>query len=118
MARLESQSKGGFYPTRTIEMEYILKRIRSDEGEQINSIDRSCGEGKALNQCEDYMENYGTEVSDYGIEIETTRAEKAEDIVTNHAKSGYEDTIMARKQFSAMYLKPAFMDSDRERLEL
>src|SRR5699024_10617430 len=118
MARLESQSKGGFYPTPTIEMEYILKRIRSNEGEKINIIDPCCGEGKALNQWKDYMENYGTEVSDYGIEIEKTRAEKAEDIVTNVAKSGYEDTIMSRKQFSAMYLNPPFMDGDRERLEL
>src|SRR5699024_11710436 len=98
MARLESQSKGGFYPTPTIEMEYILKRIRSNEGEKINIIDPCCGEGKDLNQWKDYMENYGTEVSNYGIEIEKTRDEKAEDKVTKVAKSGYETKIKLHEQ--------------------
>src|SRR5699024_12765248 len=98
-------------------MEYILKRIRSNEGEKINIIDPCCGEGEALNQWKDYMYNYGIEVSDYGIEIEKTRAEKAEDVVTNVAKSGYEGRIMARKQFSAMYLNQPFMSGDRERIE-
>lgn len=118
MARLESDSKGGFYPTPTVEMEYILKRLRPRNGDSINIIDPCCGKGNALAQWKEHMEKCGAEVSDYGIEVEKTRANEAEKIVTNVAKCGYEETRMSRKKFSAMYLNPPFMEGENERTEL
>lgn len=117
MARLESEKKGGFYPTPPEEMELILKRITCIEGDPVTLIDPCCGTGDALKQWQLNMMAKGSVPTSYGIEIEKSRAVQAEKIVDYISKAGYEETRMSHHAFSAMYLNPPFMQMNGERME-
>ncbi len=115
MARLESESKGGFYPTPVEEMEHIIKRIVPEqEGEPIHFIDPCCGEGNAAKQFGDSI----PEAITHGIELEKSRANKAESKLNHVLKCGYEEARMSHQAFSVMYLNPPFAQVKGERLEV
>lgn len=118
MARLESEGKGGFYPTPPVEMEYIIKRLKVEEDSEVNLIDPCCGKGLALKQWKDNIKSKGAAPTSYGIEIEKSRANEAESNVDNIAKGAYEEVRMSHNAFSAMYLNPPFMRMNGERMEL
>lgn len=118
MARLESEAKGGFYPTPTEEMELVLKRLACTSGESITLLDPCCGKGTALKQWQEDMKAKGSNPTSYGIEIEKSRGNFAETIIDYVAKCGYEETRMSHDAFSAMYLNPPFMQINGERMEL
>ena len=118
MARLESEGKGGFYPTPPEEMVYILKRLSANEGETISLLDPCCGKGAALYQFKDDMKNKGAKPISYGIEIEKSRAKEAENNVDHLIACGYEEARISHEAFSAMYLNPPFMHGNKERTEL
>ncbi|MDP4087242.1 MAG: DUF6094 domain-containing protein [Bacillota bacterium] len=117
MARLESEAKGGFYPTPTEEMELILKRLSCQTGMPITLLDPCCGKGAALKQWQEDMKAKGAIPESYGIEIEKSRAALAEKTIDHVAKCGYEEAKMSHDAFSAMYLNPPFMQMNGERME-
>lgn len=117
MARLESEAKGGFYPTPPNEMELILKRIKAKEGATVTLLDPCAGEGLALRQIQDHLTNTGTNSITYGIELEKSRAKKAKKVLDNVLACGYEDVRMSHRAFSFMYLNPPFGVFQGERLE-
>ncbi|MCM3240724.1 SAM-dependent methyltransferase [Heyndrickxia oleronia] len=117
MARLESEAKGGFYPTPSEEMDLILKRLSCVPGESITLLDPCCGKGAALKQWKDDLTSKGAITTSFGIEIEKSRAEIAEKVIDHVAKCGYEETRMSHDAFSAMYLNPPFMQMNGERME-
>lgn len=118
MARLESEAKGGYYPTPPEEMELILKRVRTQEGTTISLLDPCCGKGFAIRQMKDHLLKFDATVTTYGIELEKTRAEEAKKYVDHVLACGYEDARMSHDAFSCMYLNPPFMDIGNERAEL
>ncbi len=117
MARLESESKGGFYPTPPEEMALILKRVEAIEGETVTLLDPCAGEGIALRQTQEYLAAQGAKTMSYGIELEKTRAEKAKENLDYLLACGYEDTRMSHQAFSFMYLNPPFAEFQGDRLE-
>ena len=117
MTRLESEAKGGFYPTPFEEMELVLKRLSCHAGESITLLDPCCGKGAALKQWQNDMTAKGAIPTSYGIEIEKSRAEQAETIIDHVAKCGYEETRISHDAFSAMYLNPPFMQLKGDRME-
>jgi len=117
MARLESEAKGGFYPTPVDEMELILKRLSCTAGQAITLLDPCCGKGAALKQWQDDMKAKGANPTSYGIEIEKSRGTQAESIIDHVIKCGYEEAKISHDAFSAMYLNPPFMQMNGERME-
>lgn len=118
MARLESQSKGGFYPTPPEEMNHILKFLKVEGSEsEITLIDPCCGEGDALKQISDYLQPIANTTT-YGIELEKSRAEKATQKLDYVLNCGYEEVRMSHEAFSVMFLNPPYdITSDGVRLE-
>lgn len=118
MARLESQSKGGFYPTPPEEMNHILKFLKVEGSEsEITLIDPCCGEGDALKQISDYLQPIANTTT-YGIELEKTRAEKASQKLDNVLACSYDEARMSHEAFSVMFLNPPYdHSSNGERLE-
>lgn len=119
MARLESESKGGFYPTPPEEMEHILKCLDlSDKAieQGITLLDPCAGEGDALKQMAEYFSSR-TSVTTFGIELEKGRAEKAEMKIDHVLACGYEEARMSHDAFSVMYLNPPFAEMNGKRLE-
>lgn len=117
MARLESEAKGGFYPTPPKEMELILKRITAEENNYVTLLDPCCGEGLALHQTQDWLLQQGVNPTTYGIELEKSRAEKAKELLDYTLACGYEETRMSHGAFSFIYLNPPFAEFQGDRLE-
>ena len=117
MARLESEIKGGFYPTPPEEMELIIKRINAQEGTSVTLLDPCAGEGYALKQVQNHLEHQGVNTVSYGIELEKTRAKTAKGVLDNVINCGYEESRMSHKAFGFMYLNPPFAEIQGERLE-
>lgn len=114
MARLESEIKGGFYPTPKIEMEHILQFISPEEDDShVTIIDPCAGEGDALKQLGDHFPNRTT----YAIELEKSRADKCVGKADYVLKCAYENTRISHDAFSLMYLNPPFAEVQGKRLE-
>jgi hypothetical protein len=119
MARLESESKGGFYPTPPEEMKHILQFLElTDEAKEtgITLMDPCAGEGDALKQMAEHFQRQ-TSVATYGIELEQGRALKAASNLDHVLACGYEETRISHEAFSIMYLNPPFAAAQGKRVE-
>lgn len=108
MARLASQSQGGYYATPPKEVELICKRLTVAPGATVNLLDPCCGEGNALKQIGEHLAGQGATVFTYGVELEETRAEKAKTMLTKVVKGGYENLRATNEVFSFMWLNPPY----------
>src|SRR5690625_1910713 len=102
MARLEADAKAGFYPTPPVEMEHIIKRISSNV-DDVTLLDPCAGEGLALKQLRDHLQEQGINSITYGIELEETRAEEAKKQLDNLLYVGFKKEIILINLFSFMY---------------
>lgn len=118
MARLESERKGGYYPTPIEEMKLILKRVTSNPDEHVTILDPCAGEGKALEEFKRHLVEKGTQVTSYGIELERSRAMEAKKRLDYVEHCSYDEVRMTNGSISAMYLNPPFMEMNGERMEL
>lgn len=119
MARLESEAKGGFYPTPPEEMRHIVKILKADVGSNITLLDPCCGEGEPLNIMADALTRlHQCNIKTYGIELEKSRAERSSKVLDEVLACGYEETRISHEAFSAMYLNPPFASMQGKRLEL
>ncbi|MEQ2527687.1 DUF6094 domain-containing protein [Bacillaceae bacterium CLA-AA-H227] len=119
MARIASQSKGGFYATPEGQMSLILPHIRL-RGEQgyLNLFDPCAGEGEALKQLGDnFTTLQNLTVTTYGVELEETRFHKAKDVIDHAIHDGYEN-IRTEGNYNAVWLNPPYDEVFHERTEL
>ncbi|MED0738796.1 DUF6094 domain-containing protein [Aneurinibacillus thermoaerophilus] len=119
MARIASQSKGGYYPTPVIEMERVLRRLtfQSMENNLLNLIDPCAGEGEALQMLTQHFQSLGAEAVSYAVELEAGRAEKAKEKVNYVVHDGYE-RMRTEAKFSAIWLNPPYDEVLGERMEV
>lgn len=119
MARLESQSKMGHYPTPHETLEFIKKWIHSYPDENISILDPCCGTGKAINSLSDkirYMLN--SKLKTYGIELDRYRYENTRGILSKSiCASIYDMNIRPLESFSVLYLNPPYDWDHGERME-
>lgn len=118
MARLESEGKGGYYPTPIEEMKLILKRVTSYRDDHVTILDPCSGEGIALQEFKNHLEQNGTNVTSYGIELEKNRAIESKKRLDYVENCSYDEIRMTNNSVSAMYLNPPFMSLNGERMEL
>lgn len=119
MARLASQSKGGFYATPDGQMSLILPHLKvKDLKGYLNFLDPCCGEGEALKQLGDHFsEAHQITVKTYGVELEETRFEKANKQIHQVIHDGYEN-IRTEANFNLLWLNPPYDEVFHERTEL
>ncbi|MFS0783438.1 DUF6094 domain-containing protein [Bacillus sp. 1P06AnD] len=118
MARLASESKGGFYATPVEEMSYIVKALKVTPGEKVNLLDPCAGEGKALSHMAKQLEStHQCSCTTYGIELEKGRAATAALNLDHVLACGYEETRISHEAFSALYVNPPFAQLQGKRLE-
>lgn len=112
MARLASQSQGGFYATPTDEVKLISKRLVAQEETTVNLLDPCCGEGLTLNCIGKHLlVNHLTTPHMCGVELEDSRAEKAKTALHKVVKGGYETLRASNEVFSFMWLNPPYDNS-------
>lgn len=121
MARIASQSKGGYYPTPLKELQLITTHLAihsTDEAQIINALDPCCGEGHALNVLAHSLKKQGqANVTTYGIELEETRANTAQTVLDHLVNDSYEWTRTEAK-YGLLWLNPPYDEIQNERLEL
>lgn len=110
MARIASQSKGGFYATPEGQMSLILPHLRIKEGEgYLNLFDPCAGEGEALKQIGEYLTfvEQNLSIKTYGVELEETRFYKAKEVLDHLIHDGYEN-VRTEANFNAVWLNPPY----------
>ncbi|OIJ11501.1 hypothetical protein BKP35_12215 [Anaerobacillus arseniciselenatis] len=119
MARIASQSKGGFYATPEGQMSLILPRLKVNEGERyLNLFDPCAGEGLALKQLGDHFsDDQNLTVQTFGVELEETRFQKARDALDQVIHDGYEN-VRTEANFNVVWLNPPYDEVFHERTEL
>lgn len=118
MARLASESKGGFYPTPEDEMRRVCGFLSIDLGTTAAILDPCAGEGDALKMLSDSLRDQGGNVTSYGIEIEETRAKKCREVLDHTVKCPYETARATPKAFSLLWLNPPYNEKEGERIEV
>lgn len=119
MARLASQSKGGFYATPPEEMALVCQRLRVKAGANLNLLDPCAGEGEALRQMAEALAQAGACPETYGVELEIERAQKAKALLGRVVKGGYEWLRASNGVFSALWLNPPYdLGANGERIEV
>ncbi len=117
MARLESESKGGFFATPPEQTELIAKRLTCLPGDTLNLCDPCAGEGVVLSQLAGALKEKGAEVKTYGIELEEGRARKAKQVLDHVIADGYEQVRMTNQALSALYLNPPYQETRNKQRE-
>ncbi len=118
MARLESNSKMGYYPTPPDTLSRILDWIAfhkpsGSKGSHI--LDPCCGTGEALQQFD--LKN--PHVTTYGIELDARRAEKARETLQFVAQGSIFDArINPLGSMALLYLNPPYDSDNGERVEM
>jgi hypothetical protein len=110
MARLESNSKMGYYPT----WETTLRHLRGwiSCGEATHTLDPCCGTGGALAEIAQ-----GTHT--YGIELDHNRAQSAGDILAECVEGSiFTARINPLGSMGLLFLNPPYDASDGERVEM
>lgn len=120
MALIESESKGGYYPTPSEEMTLVIRRLRFTsvkDSTLVNLIDPCCGEGAALRQLADGLREQGAAPVTYGVELEAGRAEAAKAVLDNVIHNGYEN-VRTEPRYQAVWLNPPYQEGFAERTEV
>lgn len=119
MARIASQSKGGFYATPEGQMSLLLPHLRVLEGEgNLNLLDPCAGEGEVLHQLgEHFRFSLNTPAITYGVELEENRYHKAKSILDHAIHDGYEN-VRTEENFNLVWLNPPYDEVFHERTEL
>lgn len=119
MARIASQSKGGFYATPEGQISLILPHLKVTEGKgYLNLLDPCAGEGEALKQLETHFRNIEDITSlSYGVELEETRAKKANEVLDIVIHDAYEN-LRTEANYNLVWLNPPYDEVFHERTEL
>lgn len=119
MARIASQSQGGFYATPSEEVALICNRLKIKQGSLINMLDPCAGEGAALKQMGDHLITLGANPHMYGVELEEERAESAKQLLNRVVKGGYETLRATNEVFSYLWINPPYDQArNGDRMEL
>jgi hypothetical protein len=119
MARIASQSKGGFYATPEGQLSLILPHLKVKEGKgYLNLLDPCAGEGEALKQIKKHFGNLQdiTALS-YGVELEETRFLKSNEVLDCVIHEGYEN-VRTEANYNLVWLNPPYDEVFHERTEL
>lgn len=117
MARLASQSKGGYYATPEKMVDLISERLSIPSSRFINILDPCCGEGEVLKQIQSNLQLKGAIVTSYGNELEGTRYEVAKSNIDHVIQGGYEG-LRTTPYHTFLYLNPPYDEGGLERTEV
>ncbi|WP_150274177.1 DUF6094 domain-containing protein [Paenibacillus tepidiphilus] len=123
MARLGSESVGGFYPMPLDELSFLCRKLRfSSITEEpalpsVRIIDPCCGKGEALRVIANCLQEQGATVQTYGVELEDTRAIEAKETLDFVIHDGYEN-LRTQAAFSLLWLNPPYQEGFTERTEI
>lgn len=113
MARLEAESKMGFYPTPEKSLRVIGSWISFPRYRDVHLLDPCCGEGDAI------MGLYSPYATRWGIELDPKRAEEASKNLNHVVQcSIFDARINPLGQMGLLWLNPPYSTEEGERVEM
>ncbi len=102
IARIEAQSKLGYYPIPDTQLPLILTWLQLPAADLVRALDPCCGKGEALA----YLAHGLGRVTTYGIELSYSRADEAERLLDHILTTGFENAVLTDGTFSFCLLNP------------
>ncbi len=119
--------KNGYFPTDELTLDRIVQGLDVG-GARLRILDPCCGEGVALAECANHLQESGAVIESYGIDFDAERAWHAKTLLGRVAHSDVNDVFMSWRSQGLLFLNPPYGDpvSDkaatgdgkRERLEV
>ena len=107
-------AKNGYYPTDAVTIEGILRLLKQPENPGITRIiDPCCGEGTALAEVGNYLNNSES----YGVELDEERAWHSKEILETVIHGDLHDCLIGQRQFSLMFFNPPYGDLIADRTD-
>jgi tRNA1(Val) A37 N6-methylase TrmN6 len=106
--RLAGRMKMGYYPTPARVVDYIKKWL-SFPPAPFTALDPCCGEGMALERLV-----VGPQAVTYGVELDQHRTDAAQGRIQNLLKCGIEETRIAHRSCSLLFLNPPYDEATLE----
>ena len=108
--------KNGYYPTDTETTARVLQALTVKGSGVINILDNSCGEGSALAECKNHLQELTQQdnnikaIKAYGIEYNKERAYCAKDLLDTCIHADINDCVIGSNQFDLVWLNPPYGD--------
>lgn len=106
MSHVGNKIRAGFFATPERQGEY-LTQLLNVEGSGL-WLDPTCGEGEILHQLSETFQNEDCTISTYGVELDKTRAEKAQQLLSHCINAPIESMVIQNDATSLLYLNPPY----------
>lgn len=102
-------AKNGYFPTDEVTLGRILQSIDTSS-DTVAILDPCCGEGVALAELKNHLQEAGAAVQAYGVEYDAERAWHAKQLLDVVAHADVNDMAIMARQFGALFLNPPYGD--------
>ena len=112
-------AKNGYYPTHEPTIQVVLDRLDVEPGASVRVFDPCCGEGTALAEVKQHLQELGSDCQSIGIELNEERADHSKTILDYCIHSDIEDTIFPQCGVGLIFLNPPYglKNKDSETME-
>ncbi len=112
-------AKNGYYPTHEPTIQVVLDRLDVEPVASVRVFDPCCGEGTALAEVKQHLQELGSDCQSIGIELNEERADHSKTILDYCIHSDIEDTIFPQGGVGLVFLNPPYglKNKDSETLE-
>lgn len=102
-------AKNGYYPTDEETLGRTLQAIDTS-ADTVAILDPCCGEGVALAELKNHLQEAGAQVQSFGVEYDAERAWHAKQLIDVVAHADVNDMAIKARQFGALFLNPPYGD--------
>jgi len=114
--RIAAAEKMGYYPTPPTTLEYTAQLLQpANKGGSFRFLDPCAGQGEALSEVTKAMQQHGTQVQTYGVELSDTRAPLAAEVLDQCICADWADITCSHKSISLLWLNPPYDDEVGEK---
>ena len=99
--------KNGYFPTDEVTLGRILQALDID-GRRMRILDPCCGEGTALAEVQNHLQECGAVVESYGIEFDPERAWHSKQLLGMVAHSDVDDVFVSWRSQALLFLNPPY----------
>ena len=101
-------AKNGYYPTDEKSVQCILDRLDVEPMSSVRVFDPCCGEGSALAEVKQFLQELGADCQSIGIELNEERADHAAGILDFCLHADIEDAVFPQGGIGLMFLNPPY----------
>ena len=112
-------AKNGYYPTDEVTMARLLQALDAPASQKLAILDPCCGEGAALAEVQNHLQELGAEPESFGVEYNAERANNARQWLDQVAHADIAEMAIKVRQFGLLFLNPPYGDmvSDQAQLD-